>query len=118
MDSFLKKYIQEDSGSKLPLIITTDKIIVALMTLKYSIFPWDISVTKTGNKLVFDKSDENLEKLTYIDMMTIDESPNVCAPEDERVILSLCEECTMVSANFQNFCIDKDSVLEDWATDH
>lgn len=39
-----------------------------MLTLKYSVYPWDMIVQKKGNCIVFDKNDENKHKLTYLEM--------------------------------------------------
>jgi len=30
-------------------VYTTDKLLYAILTIKYSVYPWDIFVTKRGN---------------------------------------------------------------------
>jgi len=48
--------IETNNGAEdVPTIYTTDKLLFAIMTLKYGVFPWDVQVTKKGNQLVFDK---------------------------------------------------------------
>lgn len=38
------------------------------MTLKYSVYPWDIFVTKRGNQIIFDKAQENKDRNTYLEL--------------------------------------------------
>lgn len=47
--------------------------------------------------------------------MTIDENPNICMPEDEKVMVSLCEECTIASVDFSNYCVNSEKPLEGWS---
>lgn len=35
------------------------------MTLKYSVYPWDIFVTKRNNQIIFDKALENKDRVLY-----------------------------------------------------
>lgn len=38
---------------------------MAILTMKYSVYPWDLMVLKKGNQLIFDKADENKDKVGY-----------------------------------------------------
>lgn len=46
-------------------VFITDTVLVTIMTMNRSVYPWDIQVTKSNGKIVFDKSeDSSLEQLT------------------------------------------------------
>jgi hypothetical protein len=63
-DPYLSKLYKENDGKeKLITIYSTDKLLMAILTMKYSVYPWDIMVMKKGNQLIFDKAEENKEKV-------------------------------------------------------
>lgn len=72
---------------------------MAILTMKYSVYPWDLRVLKKGNQLIFDKADENRNKLTYLEMQTINENYSGDMPEDEKTVQSYCEESTTALGN-------------------
>ena len=57
--------MESESGSEQTYIYTTDTVLSTLMTVKSSMFPWDISVVKQGNQLFFEPSAQN--KVSYVD---------------------------------------------------
>lgn len=94
-------------------IYTTDKLLMAILTMKYSVYPWDLRVFKKGNQLIFDKAEENKYKLTYLEMQTINENFSGDMFEDERQVSSNCEESTIVSGNVQLMATSNSRVNED-----
>ena len=62
----MSKLIRQSNGrEKFPTIYTTDKLLMAILTMKYSVYPWDLMVLKKGNQLIFDKADENKDKVGF-----------------------------------------------------
>jgi hypothetical protein len=65
LDPYLSSLIKKNSGKeKITTIYTTDKLLMAILTMKYSVYPWDLRVLKKGNQLIFDKADENRNKVS------------------------------------------------------
>lgn len=58
-------------------VFTTDSILATLMCCSRSVYPWDISVSKVGNKIFLDKRDEST-----FDLLTVSETAGN-PPEDE-----------------------------------
>jgi hypothetical protein len=82
------------------LVYTTDKLLYAILTLKYSVYPWDIFVTKRDNQLIFDKAPENYNRTTYLELQTINENTSGDMKEEEKVVFNDCEESTYASLNW------------------
>jgi Eukaryotic translation initiation factor 3 subunit 7 (eIF-3) len=70
------------------------------MTLKYSVYPWDIFVTKRENQIIFDKAPENSLKTTYLELQTINENTSNDMKEDEKAVYADCEESTYAAINW------------------
>ena len=78
------------------------------MTLKYSVYPWDIFVTKRNNQIIFDKALENKDRVlyylyeqnTYLELQSINENTSGDMKEDEKTVLNDCEESTFASWNW------------------
>ncbi|CAD8075730.1 unnamed protein product [Paramecium primaurelia] len=101
-DKYFKQLIAERQGTEeIPTIYTTDKLLFAVQTLKYSIYPWDILVTKKGNSYIFDKCPQNRSELTYLELQTINENITVDMPEDEKTVRNYCEESTIAQLSWQ-----------------
>ena len=49
------------------LVITTDSLLFALMTINISTFPFDILVKKEGNILTLKKLDDDPKKISYLE---------------------------------------------------
>lgn len=104
LDPYLSSLIKKNSGKeKITTIYTTDKLLMAILTMKYSVYPWDLRVLKKGNQLIFDKADENRNKLTYLEMQTINENYSGDMPEEEKTVQTYCEESTTALGNLQLF---------------
>lgn len=60
-------------------VLITDTVLVTLMTMSRSVYPWDITVTKSNGKIVFDKSEDSV-----LDQLTMNENnPEHMPDEDE-----------------------------------
>jgi hypothetical protein len=75
------------------------------MTLKYSNFPWEMEVNKSGNILILDRLTENLG---YLDLMTNNENFSGNLPEDEKDMYKLCVESTNVNKYFKAQVVTED----------
>jgi translation initiation factor 3 subunit D len=98
-DRFIMELIEKERATPDPIIYTTDVILSTIMTVKNSVFPWDITVVKEGNQLFFEPSLEK-NKANYIDILTVNENTANDLPEDEKDMLRLCIESTNVNKKF------------------
>jgi hypothetical protein len=73
-DPIIQKFIEENQAE----VFITDVIASTLMTITRSVFPWDIQVTKQGNKLIFDRTDESL-----LDHYSVNENAGENMPEED-----------------------------------
>ncbi|KAG5456521.1 MAG: eukaryotic translation initiation factor 3 subunit D, partial [Olpidium bornovanus] len=81
-------------------VFATDSILACLMTTTRSVYPWDIVVTRTGNKLFFDKRDGS-----NIDYLTVNENavePPAEADDKDNInsATALSIEATLVNEKF------------------
>lgn len=85
-DNFFLELIEKDSENNLkdPVLYTTDSLLIALMTLKHSNFPWEIIVNKNDNFIMLDKPEKAGQ--SYIDLITTNENTTSNLPEEEKVI--------------------------------
>lgn len=97
-DKFMLDIIEKERDTNELTVYTTDAILSALLTVKYSVFPWDISVVKDGNQIFLEPSDT--KKANYIDILTVNENTSHDLPEDEKDMLKLCIESTNVNKKF------------------
>lgn len=59
-DKYLVGLIEKhDFNDPLPTVYTTDLLLFSVLTLRSSVYPWDIMVTKKGNQLIFDKANQH-----------------------------------------------------------
>lgn len=65
------------------IVYTTDAILAAILTVKNSVFPWDVHVTKIKNQIIFEQGSK--DKVSYIDLLTVNENTSGNLPEDEKV---------------------------------
>ena len=60
-------------------VLITDTVLVTLMTMSRSVYPWDIHVTKSAGSIVFDKPEDSV-----LDQLSMNEnSPEHMPDEDE-----------------------------------
>jgi len=96
-DPIIRQLSKDGRGT----IFATDVILSHLMACTRSIYPWDLLVTKSGNKIFLDKRDGSL-----FDFLTVNENspdPPVEDKESEKDLnsaLSLSREATFINQNF------------------
>lgn len=96
--------IQELADKDEATIFATDTILSMLMCSTRSVYPWDIVITRQGNKIFLDKRDN-----ATLDMVTVNENA-IDAPLDAadggRELINqpaaLAEEATYINHNFVN----------------
>lgn len=96
--------IQELADKGEARIFATDTILSMLMCSTRSIYPWDIVITRQGNKIFLDKRDN-----ASLDMVTVNENaidPPLDAADGGREVINqppaLAEEATYINHNFVN----------------
>lgn len=82
-DKFMLELIEKEKDTNEITIYTTDAILSAILTVKNSMFPWDVSVVKDGNQIFLEPSENT--KANYIDLLTVNENSAGDLPEDEKV---------------------------------
>jgi len=97
-DKVFLDLIDADSGVADATVYTTDAVLSAILTVKNSVFPWDVRVTKINNQIIFDQSEK--ERTSYIDMLTVNENTSGNLPEEEKDLIRLCVEATNSNKNF------------------
>jgi len=106
-DPVMQELIRQDAGN----VFITDVILSTLMTVLRSVYSWDITVTKTGSKLVFDKVRNGV-----LDEMSVNENADV-PPEDDdsgNVLNStktLADECYRVNLAFRKIALTPPPVV-------
>jgi translation initiation factor 3 subunit D len=92
-------YIQKFATSGAANVFATDMILAHLMSCARSVFPWDIVVTKIGDKLFFDKRDNSqFDYLTVCE--TSSEIPDEGGDDNINSQNMLTVEATMINQNF------------------
>ena len=85
-DNLFLELIENDAEVikiKDPVLYATDSILISLMTLRHSNFPWEMIVTKDNNLIVVDKPEKAGQ--SYIDLITTNENTSLNLPEEEKV---------------------------------
>ena len=60
-------------------VFITDTVLVTIMTMNRSVYPWDITVTKANGRIIFDKSEDS-----SLDQLSVNENnPEHMPDEDE-----------------------------------
>jgi len=72
------------------------------LTVKNSVFPWDVRVTKIGNQLIFDQAAQDKSSASYIDLLSVNENTTGNLPDEEKDLLKWCVEATFINKNFVN----------------
>jgi translation initiation factor 3 subunit D len=91
-DKVLIEIIEQELNTDRPTVYTTDVILAAIMTLKTSVFPWEIAITKEKNQIIFSRQEgerEDKTNISYIDLQTVIENTAGNLPEEEKVMLLL-----------------------------
>ncbi|KAF9170366.1 hypothetical protein BGX21_009114 [Mortierella sp. AD011] len=93
-------------------IFATDSIIGVLMTAPRSVYPWDIVITKTGDKVIFDTRDGS--QLDYVSVNENSTDPPMDTGDKDNInspsALSL--EATYINTNFAAQVVNTEQVTE------
>jgi len=85
-------------------VFATDAILSALMTAPRSVYSWDLVITRSGDKLFFDKRDGS-----NLDRCTVHETAPDPIPEDKdsiNAVQQLSVEATAINQNFSQQVLD------------
>jgi len=63
-DKIFQDFIDRDAGTAEPTVYATDAVLASILTVKNSVFPWDVRIKKVGNQIIFDQS-ETEKKLLH-----------------------------------------------------
>ncbi|KAH7376313.1 eukaryotic translation initiation factor 3 subunit D [Plectosphaerella cucumerina] len=106
--------IQELADKDEAQIFATDSILSMLMCSPRSVYPWDIVITRTGNKIFLDKRDN-----AALDMVTVNENAAdapLDASEGSKDTINqpnaLAEEATYINHNFANQVVLESSKVD------
>eukprot|EP01016_Furgasonia_blochmanni_P002624 TRINITY_DN1101_c0_g1_i3.p1 TRINITY_DN1101_c0_g1~~TRINITY_DN1101_c0_g1_i3.p1 ORF type:complete len:573 (+),score=159.39 TRINITY_DN1101_c0_g1_i3:67-1785(+) len=102
-DKVLIDIIEQELNTDKPTVYTTDVILAAIMTLKTSVFPWEIAITKEKNQIILSRQEterEDKSNTSYIDLQTVIENTAGNLPEEEKILNSYCREATHINQNF------------------
>ncbi|KAG0367032.1 eukaryotic translation initiation factor 3 subunit D [Gamsiella multidivaricata] len=93
-------------------VFATDSIIGVLMTAPRSVYPWDIVITKTGNKVIFDTREGS--QLDYVSVNENSTDPPMDTGDKDNInspsALSL--EATYINTNFAAQVVNADQVID------
>jgi len=79
-------------------VFATDAILSTLMAAPRSVYPWDILITREGNRVVFDKTDGDFDLVSVNE--TAFEPPQTTTPDSINNPDKLANEATMINQNF------------------
>jgi hypothetical protein len=82
-DKFFQDLIAKEEQVEEPTFYCSDILLSTILTVKGSMFPWDIFVQKRGNQFIIEPSPNN--KTSYVDFLTVNENTSGNLPEDEKV---------------------------------
>lgn len=104
-DPYIRELADNDEGS----VFITDSVLATIMCATRSVFSWDVVVTKSGNKLWFDK-----RRKSNFDQLTVHETAQqgsqlVEGYDSINRVQPLCEEATSTNANFSQMALDTSS---------
>lgn len=93
-------------------VFATDSIVGVLMTASRSVYPWDIVITKTGNKVVFDTREGS--QIDYVSVNENSTDPPMDTGDKDNInspsALSL--EATYINTNFVAQVVNSEQVVE------
>jgi translation initiation factor 3 subunit D len=100
-DPVMQELMAEHAGN----VFLTDSILSTLMTVLRSVYSWDIEVTKTGDRIVFDKVRNGIQ-----DEMSVNENADVPPEDDDNPTVinsakNLAEECSRVNLAFRKIAL-------------
>lgn len=102
----------EESNERLN-IICHPTFLLALLTVRAGVYPWNIEIEKMGNILVlenFKNSEDELESLSYLDLFTINENTSNNMPTEESKLKDICVTATRMTKVFQDLLASGDPV--------
>lgn len=91
------KYLEEQPKNR--AVILLPQFLLALMTLKFSKYPWHIFVVKQGNTLIMNSHEDS--DLTYLDLYAVNENTENNMPDEGR-IMDNCRMATQVARSFRD----------------
>ncbi|KAJ3068797.1 hypothetical protein HDU98_008090 [Podochytrium sp. JEL0797] len=95
-DSMLQSYADQTEGR---VVLGSADVIAALMCCGKSVYGWDVVITKTDNRVTFDKRDGG-----YFDLSTVNENATEPPVENETESLNtptfLAQEATLILQNY------------------
>lgn len=100
-------YFNSEEKSDKVRIVCSPEFLLAIMSVRGSVYPWAISIQKYGNLIVLDNFNENEEtdKLTYLDLFTTNENTNNSMANDENKIKEFCTVATRMTKVFQELLV-------------
>lgn len=92
---------------------------LALLTVRAGVYPWNIEIEKIGNNIVlenFKNHEDESEKLTYLDLFTINENTSNNMSPEESKLKEACISATKMTKVFQDLLasgdqLDKEEIL-------
>ncbi|KAF9339909.1 hypothetical protein BGZ91_004250 [Linnemannia elongata] len=93
-------------------VFATDSIIGVLMTAPRSVYPWDIVITRTGDKVVFDTREGS--QLDYVSVNENSSDPPMDSGDKDSINspAALSLEATYINTNFAAQVVNSEQVVE------
>ncbi|KAF8950947.1 hypothetical protein CPC16_012207 [Podila verticillata] len=111
-DPVLTNLAAEPAAEREQRVFATDSIIGVLMTASRSVYPWDIVITRTGDKVIFDTREGS--QLDYVSVNENSSDPPMDTGDKDNVnspsALSL--EATYINTNFAAQVVNNEQVVE------
>ncbi|KAG0337890.1 hypothetical protein BG000_004827 [Podila horticola] len=111
-DPVLTNLAAEPAAEGEQRVFATDSIIGVLMTASRSVYPWDIVITRTGDKVIFDTREGS--QLDYVSVNENSSDPPMDTGDKDNVnspsALSL--EATYINTNFAAQVVNNEQVIE------
>ncbi|KAF8984881.1 hypothetical protein BGZ46_006680 [Entomortierella lignicola] len=111
-DPVLSNLASEAAADGEHRVFATDSIIGVLMTAPRSVYPWDIVITKTGDKVIFDTREGS--QLDYVSVNENSTDPPMDTGDKDNInspsALSL--EATYINTNFAAQVVNVDQVTD------
>ncbi|KAF9390130.1 hypothetical protein CPB97_009836 [Podila verticillata] len=111
-DPVLTSLAAEPAAEGEQRVFATDSIIGVLMTASRSVYPWDIVITRTGDKVIFDTREGS--QLDYVSVNENSSDPPMDTGDKDNVnspsALSL--EATYINTNFAAQVVNNEQVVE------
>ncbi len=103
-DQYLSRLIEQFASNeedRTKRVVGLDKHLLALLTMRTSVLPWDINFCKFGSVIVIRKHGDEEERNCYLDLEVYNENSNDNMPEDEAELVELCEINTSIRQSFR-----------------